>query len=174
MAWLIVSLSWTRLWKIVICKPGRGLSSNTRSTGTLIFDSVSRTLRSKCVLLMLPSLCYFIIAAKLTNILQYIAWLSAMGLWSGLHLISSARQSSLLDPHIQKTLWFFFHIVTTLSIRYIKFIRKHKFAIFIFYLLAGSLQGKAWLIMILDYMGALRLSRSDLFVFIFRSSLSQV
>lgn len=38
----------------------------------------------------------------------------------------------------------------TLSIRYIKLIRKHKFAIFILYLLAGSLQGKVWLIMILD------------------------
>ena len=44
----------------------------------------------------------------------------------------------------------FFHIVPILSIRYIKLIRKHKFAIFIFYLLAGSLQGKVWLIMILD------------------------
>ena len=32
------------------------------------------------VLLMLSSLYYFILAAKLTNILQYVAWLCSMGL----------------------------------------------------------------------------------------------
>ena len=57
---LIPSLMWGHSEKMATYEPGKELSPDTNTGGTLILDfPVSRTVRSKCFLFKSPSLWYF-------------------------------------------------------------------------------------------------------------------
>lgn len=137
---LSLPIMWRYSKMVATCTPGSRLPPGSKSAGTLILDLVaSKTVRNECLLFKPPSQWYFVLAARATigNIPFCVLLQDFKGIWISLAVLHSEVYLILMpNRHVAV----FLHISLTLFMRYIKLIRKHRFALFINHLLAGFLQ----------------------------------